>query len=170
MGEILQTERLRLREFRIGDASFMVELMNSEPWLQYIGDRGIKTISQAEKYLLEGPIRSYEVNGFGLSLVELKGQQVPVGACGLLKREHLPHPDIGFAFLPSQVGKGYAFEVASATMKHAAKNLGVITVLAITTADNVRSLKLLKKLGMRFDKQIQFPDGNEEMMLFTNEG
>lgn len=98
MTYILETERLILRQFTIHDTKFIIELVNSPGWIENIGDRNIKTEEQARRYLQDGPLRSYEVNGFGLSLVEIKNDGTPIGMCGILKRDNLENPDIGFAF------------------------------------------------------------------------
>ncbi len=165
---ILQTERLRLREFNTADATFIIQLLNSEGWLKFIGDRQIKTIEQAQNYLISGPMKSYSVNGFGLSMVELKNTHIPIGMCGLIKRDNLLYPDIGFAFLEEFMGKGYAFEVAEETINFAKKNLNKETIKAITLPTNVRSISLLKKLGMTFEKNFSFDGSTEELMLFSN--
>lgn len=165
---ILQTERLRLREFNTADATFIIQLLNSEGWLKFIGDRQIKTIEQAQNYLISGPMKSYSVNGFGLSMVELKNTHIPIGMCGLIKRDNLLYPDIGFAFLEEFMGKGYAFEVAEETINFAKKNLNKETIKAITLPTNVRSISLLKKLGMTFEKNFSFDGLTEELMLFSN--
>ena len=101
MEAILQTERLLLREFTEDDAAFIVELLNSPGWIQYIGDRNIKTEEQAREYLNNGPLKSYRQNGFGLYMVEKKDDHTPIGMCGIIKRDTLNNPDIGFAFLPA---------------------------------------------------------------------
>src|SRR6478736_8102385 len=116
MKYILETERLQLRQFEIDDAEFIVELVNTPGWLKFIGDRNIKTTEDAIRYLQNGPMKSYQENGFGLSLVEEKGNRKSIGMCGILKRDSLENPDIGFALLPEFVGKGYAFEIALATV------------------------------------------------------
>ena len=162
---IAETERLRLREFAAGDAQFIVELLNSPGWLEFIGDRHIRTEEQAREYLVQGPVKSYQENGFGLSLVETK-DGVPVGMCGLIKRPALEHADIGFAFLPQFMGRGYAFEIASATMDYARNVLGMLQVCAITRENNSSSIRLLEKLGFRYDRMLMLPGGKEELMLF----
>jgi len=110
--EILHTERLVLRKFTVEDTAFIIELLNTEGWLKYIGNRNVKTTEQAKEYLQNGPMKSYEENGFGLALVQLKTNQKPIGMSGLIKRNYLEHPDIGFAFLPGYTGHGYAFEIS----------------------------------------------------------
>jgi RimJ/RimL family protein N-acetyltransferase len=164
---ILETERLILRQFTTGDAKFIVELVNSPGWIEFIGDRNIKTEGQANEYLQNGPLKSYELNGFGLSLVELKNERTPVGMCGIIKRDNLENPDIGFAFLPEFTGKGLAFEIANATMTYARDKLKLPVIYAITVPGNKASIKLLKKLGMKFIKPLCFPDG-DELMLYSD--
>jgi [ribosomal protein S5]-alanine N-acetyltransferase len=131
MQNILQTNRLILRQFTTDDAAFIVELLNSPGWIQYIGDRNIKTEEQAKVYLENGPIKSYEKNGFGLSLVALL-DGTPIGMCGIIRRDTLDYPDIGFAFLPKFVGMGYAYEIADATMQQAKEIWNLPTILGIT--------------------------------------
>jgi len=113
-------------------------------------------------------MKSYSVNGFGLSMVELKNTHTPIGMCGLIKRDNLPDIDIGFAFLEEFMGNGYAFEIAQATINFAKENLQKETILAITIPTNVRSINLLKKIGMKFEKNFSFEGSTEELMLFRN--
>src|SRR5215218_1537914 len=103
---ILETERLRLRPFTTDDAPFIVELVNEPSFLRYIGDKKVRSLEDARQYLLSGPLASYERNGFGPNCVELKEQGTPIGMSGLLKRDELPDPDIGFAYLPDFRKKG----------------------------------------------------------------
>ena len=168
MNYILETDRLRLREFTLCDSQFIIELMNSPGWLKFIGDRNVRTIEQAEKYLENGPIKSYQQNGFGLSMVERKDDGVPVGMCGILKRDTLDTPDIGFAFLPVFYGKGYALEIASAVMEYAKCNLGLSRISAITVSENDRSISLLEKLGMTYRSKFSFPGSEEVLLLYSN--
>src|SRR4051812_38489649 len=98
---VLKAERLLLREFNLeADAQFALLLLNQPSFLRFIGDKNVRSLEAARQYILNGPVASYERNGFGLYVVELKDTHVPIGMCGLIKREELPHPDIGFAFLP----------------------------------------------------------------------
>jgi ribosomal-protein-alanine N-acetyltransferase len=106
---IHETERLILRYFEVTEAPFILTLINTPSWLQFIGDRNVHTIQEAERYLFGGAIESYETNGFGFYLVQLKENLEPIGTCGLAKRSFLETPDFGFAFLPAYTGRGYAF-------------------------------------------------------------
>jgi [ribosomal protein S5]-alanine N-acetyltransferase len=163
---ILETDQLVLAELSIPDAPFILELVNSPGWLQFIGDRGIKNITDAENYIINGPMASYRKFGHGLYLVTLKENAARVGMCGILKRDTLEHEDIGFALLPQYAGKGYAFEAAAAVLQYAKEILGLKKIVAITLSANHRSVKLLTKLGLVFEKNIIFPPNEEELMLF----
>jgi RimJ/RimL family protein N-acetyltransferase len=127
MKYILETERTRLREFRLDDTAFIIELLNSPGWIKFIGQRNVKTDEQAADYLRNVPLKSYRAHGFGLWLVEQKDDRKAIGMCGIIKRDQLENPDIGFAFLPDYAGKGYAFETASATLSFAKDHLGFPT-------------------------------------------
>jgi RimJ/RimL family protein N-acetyltransferase len=165
--ETIESERMLLRPFTLDDAEFIVELLNTEGWIRYIGDRNIKTIEQARNYLRNGPMKSYETNGFGLSLAELKADRTPVGMCGLLKRDYLDHPDIGFAFLPNYTGKGFASEIAKEVTRYGLQVLQMEKILAITLPGNTYSIKLLEKIGFRREKNFISPDTNEELSLYS---
>lgn len=144
---ILETPRLTLRYFTKADAPFILQLMNSPRWLKYIGDRNVHSIQEAETYLVNGPLRSYEEHGHGLSMVIRKKDDEAVGMCGILHREMLDIPDIGFALLPDYNGMGYAFEIAEATINHARRNWGLTVIGAITLPNNDSSIRVLSKLG-----------------------
>ncbi len=169
MKYILETERLRLRKLTRDDTAFIIELVNSAGWIKYIGDRNIKTEEQAISYLENGPIKSYHDNGFGLLMVETKEGNRNIGMCGILKRDTLEHPDIGYALLPAFTGNGYAFEMAHAVLQYATVQLKLATIFAITVPENVRSIKILDKIGLTFMKRIQFPNNHEELLLYAIE-
>lgn len=167
MNVILETERLRLREFTLQDTAFILELLNSPGWLQFIGDRNVKTEQQATEYLENGPIKSYRENGYGLWLVKLQENQKAIGMCGIINRATLDHPDIGFAFLPEFTGSGYAFEIASATMAYAKDRLKLPEICAITVPDNTRSINLLTKIGLSYSHTTCLPNSDEELLLYS---
>lgn len=167
MPVILETERLRLRTFTIADAEFVLELLNTPSWLQYIGDRGIKTLEQAQSYLANGPIMSYATQGFALYLVELKDSGTAIGMCGLLKRDYLEYMDIGYALLPHHEGKGYALEIVDATVNHAFARLHLTHLAAITNTGNVRSIKVLDKLGFQLKELITIEDKDLNLFIKT---
>ena len=164
---ILETERLTLRELTPTDATFVLELLNEPAFLRYIGDKGVRDTFGAEKYIREGPQASYAKHGFGLWRVALKADDTPIGMCGMLKRDTLENPDLGYSFLARHAGKGYAFETASAVLTHARTVLKLGPILAVTAQENPASIKLLQKLGFKFDVMINLPGYREPSRLFT---
>jgi RimJ/RimL family protein N-acetyltransferase len=165
--KVLETERLILRRLRAEDAGFILQLVNEPSWLRYIGDRGVRTLEDARRYILKGPVEMYERLGFGLYLVELKQDAVPIGMCGLLKRDTLKDVDIGFAFFPGFWGKGYAHEAAAAVLQYGRGVLGLKRIVAITSPDNHSSIRLLEKLGLKFEQMLRLTEGEPEVKLFA---
>ena len=165
--KVLETDRLVLRRLSADDAEFILELLNEPSWLRFIGDRGVRTVDDARSYIVNGPMAMYARFGFGMFLTALKEGEVPIGICGLVKRDSLDDVDIGFALLPRYWSQGFAYEAASATMAYARDVLGLERIVAITTTDNHSSARLLEKLGMRFERMVRFPDDAEELRLFA---
>lgn len=162
----IETTRLTLRRLTEDDAEFIVGLLNEPSFLQFIGDRGVRTLDDARAYIRKGPIASYERFGFGLLLVTRNEDAAPIGMCGLLKRDALEDVDVGFAFRPAYWAKGYAIEAASAVMAHAKTVFGLTRVAAITQPDNAGSIRVLEKLGLRFERMITMPGESKEIQLF----
>ena len=165
----LETERLRLRRLTAGDAPFILRLLNEPSFIKHIGDRGVRTEADAVGYVEKGPAASWEKNGFGLDLVELKGTGEPIGICGLIRREILPEVDAGYAFLPEHWSKGYALESVQGVMAHARGALGLKRVLAIVNADNDSSIRLLEKLGFRYERMMKMPGEDTEVKVYVSE-
>ncbi|MBC9795558.1 GNAT family N-acetyltransferase [Sinomicrobium sp. FJxs] len=164
---MIETDRLRLRELSLDDTEFVLELLNTPGWIRYIGDKNVRTEEQARDYLENGPIKSYRENGYGLSLVEEKDGKRAIGMCGILKRDSLENPDIGYAFLPEFNGRGYAYEIASATLAYARDQLHIPTICAITLTDNKRSIALMEKIGLKFRQKIYRKEDEEELLLYS---
>lgn len=165
---ILETPRLVWRTFRPSDAAFILELLNSEGWIRFIGDRNVHTLEAAADYIDTRFMANYRAYGFAFLTVALNDAvSTPIGIAGFVKRGELEYPDFGFAFLPQYTGNGYALEIATALMPYAKEMLKMENLLAITTLDNEKSIALLEKLGFSFDKTIEF-DG-EELRLYAKE-
>lgn len=164
---ILQTQRLGLRPLTAHDAEFIRRLLNEPSFLQNIGDKRVRTTEDAIHYLQTGPIASYAKNGFGLWLVELKASLVSIGICGLLKRDTLPYVDIGYAFLPQFWSNGYAYESAAAVKEYGIREFEIRRLLAIVNHDNERSIKVLKKLGLRYERMIRLTGADPEVALYS---
>lgn len=149
---VLATKRLLLREFVPDDAPFVLELLNDPGWIRFIGDRGVRDVEQARRYLAKGPIAMYGRLGFGLWHVALAATGEPLGMCGLIKRDSLEDVDLGFALLERHRGHGYAREAAEACRDYATGVLGLPRIVAITMPDNHDSSRLLERLGFRFER------------------
>ncbi|TMU57100.1 GNAT family N-acetyltransferase [Flagellimonas algicola] len=168
MKTIVASERLLIREAGPKDSEFILELLNSPNWLEFIGDRGVKTEKQALTYIETSLRHSYSNHGFGLYVVILQESITPIGLCGFLQRDYLDHPDIGFATLPSFEGFGYTFEACSALMGHAKQSLQLKSILGITTPSNLKSRNLLTKIGLVEAGTVIPPGKKEELLLFSN--
>ena len=164
---VLATERLILRRLTAEDAAFILRLVNEPSWLRFIGDRGVRDLDDARRYIFDGPVASYERQGFGLYLVERKEDRAALGLCGLIKREALEDVDIGFALLPEHWGKGYAGECAAAVLAQAREEFGLRRLIAITTPDNDSSIRVLEKLGFQFERMVKLAAGDTELKLFA---
>lgn len=161
----LETPRLTLRRLQFEDAAFLIDLLNQPSFIENIGDRGVRTIEDAHRYLREGPMAMYEKFGFGLWHTARK-DGVPVGMCGLLKRDNLPDADVGYAFLPQFWGNGFAHEAAAATLTHGARKFGLTRVLGVVSEGNTSSIRVLEKSGMSFERMHSLHEGEPPVRLY----
>jgi len=166
---VLETKRLILRRLTVDDDAFILELLNDPAWLEFIGDKGVRTLADARDYIRNGPMAMYEREGFGLFLTEQKSDGAPIGMCGLIKRETLEDVDIGFAFLPQFRAQGYGFESASAVMEYGKGTFGLTRIVAIASPDNVNSARLLEKLGMQLAKTVKLAVDADEVNLYASD-
>jgi [ribosomal protein S5]-alanine N-acetyltransferase len=164
---VLSTPRLRVRPLEASDSAFIVSLLNDDAFIRNIGDRGVRSLEDAAGYISNGPGASYVRYGFGLCAVALAESGTPIGICGLLQRDQLPSPDLGFAFLPQYRSQGYAYEAASAVMADAHGRLGIPTVLAIVNPGNAASIRLLERLGFTFERMIRLGADAAPLKLFA---
>ncbi|HEX5838881.1 MAG TPA: GNAT family N-acetyltransferase [Anaerolineales bacterium] len=163
----IETERLILRPLAEGDAGFIFELVNDPSFIQNIGDRNVRTLEDAKRYISNGPVASYARNGFGLYLVELKDTGQPIGMCGLIRRSMLNDVDIGYAYLPRYWSKGYAIEAALAMKQYAREVIGLKRMVAVVDPQNSGSIRLLEKLGMTFGRMVKLAEDDIELKLFS---
>jgi RimJ/RimL family protein N-acetyltransferase len=167
---VVETDRLVLRRVVVEDSEFILELLNDPSWIRYIGDKGVRTLDEARDYILKTLVAMYERLGFGLYLTELKGESVPIGICGLIKRDSLEDVDIGFAFLPKFRRHGYAYESAAAVVEYGKRTFGLKRLVAITSPDNYGSARLLEKLGFSFERMVKLSEDSAEVSLFALDG
>lgn len=156
---VIETARLVLREFVAEDAEFLVALLNSPGWLEFIGDRNVRDRAAARRYIEDNLRDGYRRDGFGFWHLGLRSSDQPVGMCGLTRRDYLDAPDIGYALLPEHAGRGYAIEAARGVLDHARRVLALTRLLAITDAGNGRSVALLERLGMQFEGMVDSAEG-----------
>lgn len=167
MSEI-ETDRLRLRRLGAGDAPFILELLNEPSFIRFIGDKGVRTLDDAREYIAK-QIASYAGFGFGLYLTERREDGAAIGICGLVKRDSLDDVDVGFAFLPAFWRQGYAVESASAVVSYATAVLKLPRVVAITNPDNVGSIKVLTRIGLRFRRMTKLSANGADLKLFSTD-
>lgn len=163
---VLRTARLALDRITEDDAAFILTLLNEPSFLQFIGDRGVRTLDDARAYIAAGPVASYDAHGFGLYLVRRTADDAPVGMCGLLRRPTLDDADVGFAFLPSFWGQGYAREAAAAVLTHAKRDFGLTRLVAIVSPGNTASTRLLDALGLRYEETRRLTPQDKEVQIF----
>lgn len=165
-GWLLETERMVLRRVTLDDAGLMLAVWNDPAFIRHVGDRGIRTLEQAEAALKEGAFKLYEEYGYGPYCMSLKKDGTQIGICGLFRRDNLDDPDIGFGVLPDYCGKGFAGEAAAAVVAHARDDLGIEYLTAIVSPENVASIGLIEKLGLRFSRGITMPGDEDEISLY----
>jgi RimJ/RimL family protein N-acetyltransferase len=166
---VVRTKRLSLSELQFDDAEFIVMLLNDASFIRYIGDKGVRNLSDAHEYLRSGPMDSYRRNGFGLFLVRRHSDGARVGMCGLVRREGLDHPDVGFAFLPEFRLCGYAYESAAAVVRYGREQLGLGRILGIVNPDNHGSIRLLEKAGFSFERRMRLSPDAAEVSLYASD-
>ena len=164
---VLETPRLALRPFSIEDAAFVHGLVNDPDWLEHIGNRNVRSLEDARAYIRDRILAMYERVGFGMYVVALQDTGEAIGTCGLIRRDSLDDVDIGFAFLPRYRVRGFAVESAAAVLAHATGALGMKRVVAIVSSANHRSIRILEKIGLRFERMLKLPEDEEEVRLYA---
>lgn len=162
----LTTLRLRLRWLTEDDAALMLTIWNDPDFIRHVGDRGIRTPTEARQAMHDGILKLYADLGYGPYLVESLDGGSPMGICGLFKRDNLDYPDIGYSLLSEFRGRGYAFEAARSVLMHARDHLGLSQLKAIVSLDNTPSVRLLEKLGMRFEGVLRMPGEDDDVALY----
>jgi RimJ/RimL family protein N-acetyltransferase len=163
---VIETRRLALRRLELRDAPFILGLLNQETFLRHIGDKGVRSVDDAREYLLQGPLASYQHHGFGLYLASILATGVPIGICGLVKRQSLPDADIGFALLPAYCGRGYAVESASAVLDYGLHTLGLPRIIAIVSPENRASIAVIEKIGLCRQGSLVLEGESRELELY----
>ena len=165
--EVLQSSRLAFFQLTLADAPLMLRLLNEESFIRNIGDRGVRTLAQAEQYLQDGPLRSYQQHGFGMYRLVRKSDGLEIGLAGLVYREYLGIPDVGYALLPEFSGEGYASEAAQAVFHYGKNRLKLPAIVGIVAPDNLPSKKILEKIGLVTLKQVLSADSQQWLDYYT---
>ncbi|MDJ0904707.1 MAG: GNAT family N-acetyltransferase [Woeseiaceae bacterium] len=163
---MLETERLTLHEMTPADAGLMLAIWNDPAFVRHVGDRGIRTLDEAQDAMSKGILRLYEEYGYGPYRVVLKDSGDAIGICGLFRRDGIDIPDIGYATLPDYCGRGYAFEAASAVIEYSRSVLGIGRLIAIISPDNAASIGLIGKLGFEFERMHRMPDDDHDVSIY----
>jgi len=163
---ILESKRLYLRRLVRDDAEFILNLLNQPSWLEFIGDKKVYNLNDAKKYIELAPMTMYEQFGFGLFLVCSKGNSMPLGLCGLMKRDNLEDADLGYAFLPEFWQQGYATEAVESVLDYAKNTHNLTRVLALSKSSNAASIKLLNKVGFLFDRDLKLLEDEENLQIY----
>ena len=162
---VIETERLALRRLTEDDAPMILALLNEPSFLQFIGDRKVRTLEDARAYITNGPMAMYERHGFGLWHAGLRETGEAIGMCGLIKRDALPDVDVGFAFFPGFCGRGYATESAAAAIEFGKQQFGLTRIVAVMQPNNAMSRRVLEKLGFETEGTVRLVEGGDELEL-----
>ncbi len=166
---IAETPRLRLRLLSPADSGFILELLTDPAFRANVGDRGVHDLPSAARYIEQVPTASYARFGFCMYLVEHRDSGQALGMCGLLRRDSHPDVEIGFAMLPVGRGRGYASEAAAAALQLGTERFGLQRIVAITAPDNRDSIRILERLGFRFERMVHYTaDGESRLFVFDS--
>ena len=166
---ILETKRLYLRRLVRDDAEFILRLLNEPSWLEFVGDKNVYNLNDAKKYIELAPMTMYERYGFGLFLVCAKDNSIPMGLCGLMKRDNLEDADLGYAFLPDFWHQGFAIEAVKSVIDYAKNSHQLSQILALSKSSNAPSIKLLNKVGFLFDRDLKLLEDEENLQIYRLE-
>jgi ribosomal-protein-alanine N-acetyltransferase len=166
---IVHTQRLTLRDFTLDDAPFILALVNEPSYLEFIRDKGVRTVEDARAYIANGPIASYEQHGFGMWAVVQREDDVLIGMCGMKQRQGLDDPDVNCAFLHEYRGHGYAREAMQGVLDHARDTLGLPRVVAVISLLNVQPIRLVNALGFQFVHVTELQPDGARVLLFSKD-
>lgn len=148
----LETERLKLRQWRESDFEYFVNYYSDEETARYVGGR--KTQEEAWR-LLAAYIGHWQLKGYGYMAVEEKYSKRFVGCVGLWKSEPWPELEMGYWLLKDMQGKGYATEATKKVKEFAFKTVRAKTLVSYIAPENKLSRKLAERLGAIHEKTIE---------------
>ena len=149
----ITTERLRLRGFRAADRDAFAA-MNAEPAvMEYFPGTLDRAASDA---MLDRIRERWAADGHGLWAVERLDDGAFLGFTGIARLAYLEQPEVGWRFVPSAWGQGYATEAAEAALAFGFGELGLPEIVSVTTVGNERSIAVMRRLGMTRDPADDF--------------
>ena len=163
---VLETKRLLIRHFVRDDADFILRQLNEPSWLEFIGDKNVYNLNDAKKYIELVELSMYQKYGFGMFLVFDKQTEIPMGLCGLMKRDDLDHADLGYALLPEFWQQGYALEAVQSILEYTKHTHGLSRILALSKSSNASSIKLLNKVGFTFERDLKLMENEENLQIY----
>lgn len=163
---VLTTERLSLRRVAIADAPFILGLFSEEQFLRFIGDKGLRSLDDARRYIRDVPLADYAAHNYGAYMVRRADTGTDIGLCGLYQRANLDAPDLGFAFIEASCGQGFAAEAARGVIAHARDDLHLREIAALVDPGNDRSRHLLDKLGFVRESSFRLPGETKDLCLY----
>ena len=149
MNVIIETDRLILREFTLDDATLVYELNQDPEVTRFTGDP-VKDVGQAREILETVILPQYAANNFGRWAVHTKPDLKFIGWCGLKFRPERNEIDLGYRFLRTAWGKGYATEAASACLNYGFRKLNLPLIVGHSMPGNTASVKVLQNCGMQY--------------------
>ena len=167
MNAFVTSPRLAFYTLTEHDAPLLLALLNEPSFIQYIGDRGVRNVDEALKYLRDGSLASYRLHGFGMYRVARQSDGKSIGLCGLVRRDYLSSPDLGYALFPEFAGQGFATEAAAAIFHYGKTVLNLPAIVGIVQASNVASKRVLEKVGLRPQGTVIVPDTGEELAFYV---
>ncbi|MEW6991026.1 GNAT family N-acetyltransferase [Colwelliaceae bacterium 6441] len=164
--EILETERLTLRLLEEKDQGMILTLLNEPGFIKNIGDKQVRDLQGALDYINHGPRAMQQSLGYSLYCCELKNTGEAIGLSGLIKRDGIEHPEVGFAFLEKYCRMGFGFESSSKVIQYAQDFLQLNVLQALCNTENIGSNSLLIKLGFTLQKEMTLDDNPQLIHLY----
>ncbi len=156
---VLETERLRLREITEADADDLQRLNANPNVIRYVGESALADRAAALEVLRVRVLPQYRDYGVGRWAVVLRETGAFLGWCGLKYLPDTNEYDLGYRFLEEYWGQGYASESARAVLDWGLRSLPGARIIAQVLVGNARSIRVVEKLGMRFERHSREPDG-----------
>lgn len=162
---MIETERLLLRKITLEDKEDLFKLHRHPEVQKYTGESVVETIEEIE-IAIQTRTDNYTKYGFGRWATFLKKEMRFVGWAGLAYLPEFDEIDIGYRFLPEYWGQGIATEASHAILKYGFETLKIKKIIAIALKENKASIRVMEKIGMKFDKFAPYEPGSEDAIWY----